>query len=118
MESDRRAAAVVRRNIEALGLGGPGGSAAQVSTADVPVVLRSGADQTYDVVLADPPYALGDDGLSAVLSALVSGGWLAPEALIVVERSARASPLTWPDGVFDLTSRRYGDTAVYYGFAP
>lgn len=118
VESDRRAAAVVRRNIEALGLGGPGGSAAQVSTADVPVVLRSGADQTYDVVLADPPYALGDDGLSAVLSALVSGGWLAPEALIVVERSARASPLTWPDGVFELTSRRYGDTAVYYGFAP
>ncbi|HZS22113.1 MAG TPA: 16S rRNA (guanine(966)-N(2))-methyltransferase RsmD [Pseudonocardiaceae bacterium] len=118
VESDRRAAAVVRRNVEELGLGGQGGNAAQVSTADVPVVLRSGADQPYDVVLADPPYALDDGGLSAVLSALITGGWLAPAALIVVERSARASPPAWPDGVLELTNRRYGDTAVYYGFAP
>jgi 16S rRNA (guanine966-N2)-methyltransferase len=118
VESDRRAAAVVRRNVEALGLGGPDGSAVRVSTADVPVVLRSGTDQPYDVVLADPPYALGDGGLSAVLSALITGGWLAPAALIVVERSARASPPAWPDGVSELTNRRYGDTAVYYGFAP
>jgi 16S rRNA (guanine(966)-N(2))-methyltransferase RsmD len=118
VESDRRAAVVVRRNVEALGLGGPDGSAVRVSTADVPVVLRSGTDQPYDVVLADPPYALGDGGLSAVLSALITGGWLAPAALIVVERSARASPPAWPDGVSELTNRRYGDTAVYYGFAP
>jgi 16S rRNA (guanine966-N2)-methyltransferase len=115
VESDRRAAAVVRRNVEALGLGGQGGSAVQVSVADVPVVLRGGADQPYDVVLADPPYALDDGAVSAVLSALVSGGWLAPKALIVVERAARALPPAWPDGVSELTNRRYGDTAVYYG---
>ncbi len=115
VESDRRAAAVVRRNVEALGLGGQGGSAVQVSVADVPVVLRGGADQPYDVVLADPPYALDDGALSAVLGALVSGGWLAPAALIVVERAARALPPAWPDGVLELTNRRYGDTAVYYG---
>ncbi|MFN2536041.1 MAG: 16S rRNA (guanine(966)-N(2))-methyltransferase RsmD [Pseudonocardiaceae bacterium] len=115
VESDRRAAAVVRRNVEALGLGGQGGSAVQVSIADVPVVLRGGADQPYDVVLADPPYALDDGALSAVLGALVSGGWLAPAAVIVVERAARALPPAWPDGVFELTNRRYGDTAVYYG---
>jgi 16S rRNA (guanine966-N2)-methyltransferase len=82
------------------------------------VLLRSGADHPYDVVLADPPYALGDGELSAVLSALITGDWLAPAALIVVERSARDSPPAWPDAVFELTSRRYGDTAVYYGFAP
>jgi 16S rRNA (guanine966-N2)-methyltransferase len=115
VESDHRAAAVVRRNIEALGLGGPGGSAVQVSTGDVPVVLRSGPDQPYDVVLADPPYALTGDALSTVLSALISGGWLAPAALIVVECAARALPPAWPDGVVELTNRRYGDTAVYYG---
>jgi 16S rRNA G966 N2-methylase RsmD len=53
-----------------------------------------------------------------MLSALVSGGWLAPAALIVVERAARAQPPVWPAGVVELTNRRYGDTAVYYGFAP
>lgn len=118
VESDRRAAAVVRRNVEELGLGGQSGSAVQVSVADVPVILRGGADQPYDVVLADPPYALDDGAVSAVLSALTSCGWLASAALIVVERAARALPPAWPDGVFELTSRRYGDTAVYYGLAP
>ena len=115
VESDHRAAEVIRCNVEALGLGGLGGSAVQVSTGDVPAVLRGSPDQPYDVVLADPPYALTDDALSAVLSALISGGWLAPAALIVVERAARALPPAWPDGVSELTNRRYGDTAVYYG---
>jgi 16S rRNA (guanine966-N2)-methyltransferase len=110
VESDRRAAAVLRRNIEVLGLPG-----AHVSTADVPAVLRGGSDRSYDVVLADPPYALDDGILAEVLSALTSGGWLAPEALIVVERAARALPPSWPAGVSALTNRRYGDTTVYYG---
>jgi 16S rRNA (guanine966-N2)-methyltransferase len=113
VESDRRAAAVLRRNVEALGLPG-----AQVSTADVPVVLRGGSDRSYDVVLADPPYALDDGALTEVLSALASGGWLAPQALIVVERAIRAFSPTWPEGVFALTNRRYGNTVVYYGCAP
>jgi 16S rRNA (guanine966-N2)-methyltransferase len=56
--------------------------------------------------------------LTEVLSALASGGWLAPQALIVVERAIQAFPPTWPAGVFALTNRRYGDTVVYYGCAP
>jgi 16S rRNA (guanine966-N2)-methyltransferase len=113
VESDRRAAAVLRRNVEALGLPG-----AQVTAADVPVALRGDPGQPYDVVLADPPYALDDGALGGVLSALASGRWLAPAALLVVERPAKALTPSWPDGVCALTYRRYGDTAVYYGCAP
>jgi 16S rRNA (guanine966-N2)-methyltransferase len=113
VESDRRAAAVLCRNVQALGLPGT-----QVSTADVLAVLRGNPDQPYDVVLADPPYALDERAVGGMLGALVSGGWLAPAALIVVERAARARPPIWPAGVIALTNRRYGDTAVYYGFAP
>jgi 16S rRNA (guanine966-N2)-methyltransferase len=112
VETDRHAAAVVRRNVETLGLGG-----AQITTGDVPTVLRSRPSEPYDVVLADPPYALDDDALTGVLSALASN-WLAPAALIVVERPAKAPQPGWPDGVTALTYRRYGDTTVYYGFAP
>ncbi len=118
VESDRRAAGVLRRNIETLGLGGRGGTAAQVSAADVRAVLRGDPGQPYDVVLVDPPYALDEEALGGVLNALVGGGWLAPAALLVVERPAKAPTPAWPDGVFALTQRRYGDTAVYYGCAP
>ncbi|MGQ0773066.1 MAG: 16S rRNA (guanine(966)-N(2))-methyltransferase RsmD [Pseudonocardiales bacterium] len=117
VESDRRAAAVLRRNVEALGLGGPGGAAAQVNVAAVAAVLAGNPDQPYDVVLADPPYALDTDALSGVLDDLARGGWLASGALLVVERPARAVAPTWPDGVAALTVRRYGDTAVHYGSA-
>jgi 16S rRNA (guanine966-N2)-methyltransferase len=110
VESDRRAAAVLRRNVEALGLPG-----AQVSSADVPVVLRGDPGLPYDVVLADPPYALDDAALGGVLSALVGGGWLAPAALLVVERPVTAHTPAWPAGVCALTHRRYGDTVVFYG---
>ncbi|MGB7797491.1 MAG: 16S rRNA (guanine(966)-N(2))-methyltransferase RsmD [Pseudonocardiaceae bacterium] len=112
VESDPRAAAVLRRNVDELGLAGT-----QVSTADVVAVLRRKPEQAYDLVLADPPYALDDFTLRDVLSALASGGWLAQAALVVVERSAKALEPIWPDGVSALTHRRYGDTAVYYGCA-
>jgi len=113
VESDRRAAAVLRRNVETLGIPG-----AEVMAADVMLVLRGDPGRPYDVVLADPPYGLGEAALTGVLSALVGRGWLAPAALLMVERPAKAPTPTWPDGVFALTYRRYGDTAVYYGCAP
>lgn len=112
VESDRRAAAVLRRNVEALKLSG-----AQVSTATVAAVLRGDPGRPYDVVLADPPYALDDGALSEVLATLAGGDWLASGALIVLERAAKAVPPTWPPGVVPLTQREYGDTSVHYGSA-
>ncbi len=64
------------------------------------------------LALLDPPYALGESDLAAVLAAL-DAGHLAPGALVVVERDARSPEPLWPadwapDGV-----RRYGDTALW-----
>ncbi len=54
--------------------------------------------QPYDVVFADPPYALSDDEVTAVLAALAGGGWLAPDA--VWWWSVHRSPEpTWVPGV-------------------
>lgn len=125
VESDRRAAAVLRRNVEQLGLGGaeqlglgepdrPGG-AAEITVAPVSAVLQDAPEAPYDVVFADPPYALDEAALNGVLRAVAGRRWLAAGGLLVVERSSRTVPPSWPDGVVALTQRQYGDTTVYYG---
>ncbi len=113
VESDRRAAAVLRRNVADLALPGT-----EITVAPVETVLAERAQAPYDLVLLDPPYALDDAELARALAALLVGGWLAPRALLVVERSARSAAPIWPDGVVAIAERRYGDTCVHYGFAP
>ncbi|MFU8871140.1 16S rRNA (guanine(966)-N(2))-methyltransferase RsmD [Micromonospora sp. SL4-19] len=112
VESDARAARVIRENIAAL----RAAPAARLVTGKVATVLAAGPDGgPYDVVFADPPYAVTDQEVAAVLAALVDGGWLAPGALVVVERSSRTGPVAWVDGVTGERSRRYGETTLWYG---
>ncbi|MDQ3152869.1 MAG: 16S rRNA (guanine(966)-N(2))-methyltransferase RsmD [Actinomycetota bacterium] len=113
VESDRRAVDVLRRNVADLALPG-----AQVTAAPVATVLTGPSDAPYDLVLLDPPYALPDGDLAGVLAVLTAGQWLAPGALIVVERSSRGAAPGWPEGVSPLTERTYGDTRMHYGSAP
>jgi 16S rRNA (guanine966-N2)-methyltransferase len=115
VESDPRAARVIRANIGAVGLPG-----ARLVSDRVERMLARGpaaGDGPFDVVFADPPYALGDDDVGAVLAALRTGGWLAPGALVIVERAARSEPLRWPEGFSAGRSRRYGEAMLWYGHA-
>jgi 16S rRNA (guanine966-N2)-methyltransferase len=109
VESDPRAVRVIQTNIAALGLAG-----AAVVPAPVERILRDPPGQRYGLVLADPPYPTSDDEITAVLSRLC-GGWLLPEALVIVERSSRAAPLVWPDCLTGTGHRRYGETMLWYG---
>ena len=68
----------------------------------------------FDLVLLDPPYDVAEDALAGVLGALVSGPWLDPEALVVVERSARSPEPRWPDGLVATVERRYGETVMWF----
>ncbi|MFC8850847.1 MULTISPECIES: 16S rRNA (guanine(966)-N(2))-methyltransferase RsmD [unclassified Micromonospora] len=112
VESDARAARVVRENIAAL----RAAPAARLVTGKVATVLAAGPDGgPYDVVFADPPYAVPDADVTAMLAALVGGGWLATDALVVVERSSRTGPVDWVEGVTAERSRRYGETMLWYG---
>ena len=70
------------------------------------------------MVFADPPYALADAAVSQVLSLLAGQGWLAPGALVIVERATRSGPLNWPDGFVPDRARRYGEATFWYGLAP
>ncbi|WP_410813091.1 16S rRNA (guanine(966)-N(2))-methyltransferase RsmD [Micromonospora sp. 067-2] len=112
VESDARAARVIRENVAAL----RAGPAVRLVAGRVATVLAAGPEGgPYDVVFADPPYAVPDAEITALLTTLVGGGWLAPDALVVVERSSRTRQLDWVDGITPGRSRRYGETTLWYG---
>jgi len=113
VERDRRALDALRTNVATLDLPG-----ARVLADDV-AHLAGGAepDATYDVVFLDPPYEVPARAVADVLARLVAGGWLAPGALVVVERSSRDPAWTWPDGLRAVQDRRYGEAALWYGRA-
>jgi len=113
VESGARAARVIRDNVEAIGLPG-----AEVVTDRVERVLARGPAEKYDVVFADPPYALPGDEVSAVLQALETNGWLAAGALVIVERATRSGPVGWPAGFAPDRARRYGEATFWYARAP
>lgn len=121
VESDRRAAAVLRRNLADLGLaGGPGNHAeirAEVRAATVGVVLARPADRAYQVVLADPPYDVPAATVSGWLADADRNGWLAPEAAVVVERrrERRGPGFAFPEVISGTGERRYGDTVLHVG---
>ena len=124
VEHGARAARVIRQNIEAIGLPG-----AAVVADRVERVLARGPGQhdrgqhdrgerRYDVVFADPPYAMPEAEVARMLSALAEQGWLAPGALVIVERATRSGPLSWPDGFVPDRARRYGEATFWYGHVP
>lgn len=107
VESDAKAAGVIRENIATVGLGGVVLRAAPVAAA-----LAAGPDRVYDLVIADPPYDVGDETVSAVLAALVDGGWVGEDSIVVVERSTRSPETKWPDAFDPGRTRKYGETRV------
>lgn len=111
VESDRRAAATLRRNVAALGLG----DTAQVRAAPVAAVLAAAAPRRYDLLLADPPYSVANSEIAGWLRAAVANGWLAEQATAVVERPARAGSFDWPEPLLGRRDRRYGDTTLHIG---
>lgn len=105
VERDRGAAAVIARNVLAVGLPG-----AMVRAEDVARFLAGPPDREYDVAFVDPPYS---DPVEDVLGRL--SAWLTPDGVVVVERSVRDAALVWPDGLESVRERRYGEAVLWYG---
>lgn len=106
VESDRRAAQVCRENAAATGLSG-----VRVQASTVERFLATGGGGSVDLAFLDPPYDLDEPRLQSVLEALIE--WLAPDALVVVERSARSPEPIWPADVELLGPRRHGETTLW-----
>jgi 16S rRNA (guanine966-N2)-methyltransferase len=105
IESDRAALAALRRNIAML----DEGERAQVFTSDATRPPR--APFACALAFLDPPYR---SGLAApALAAFAAGGWLLPDALVVIEVAAREA-LTPPSGFILLDERVYGAARLVF----
>lgn len=103
--------ATLRANVDAIRLAG-----AEIVPRPVASVLAAGpaTRAAYDIVFSDPPYALEEPALAADLAALVERGWLAPAAVVAVERSSKGPAPTWPPALRPARERRYGEAVIHY----
>ena len=108
VESDRRTASLISANAQDLRL------PVSVVARAVEKFVAQPANQAYDLVFLDPPYALGEGDLADVVAALVANGWVHAESLMVVERSARSPEPRYSAPWATLRMRRYGETALWY----
>ncbi|MEB8324835.1 16S rRNA (guanine(966)-N(2))-methyltransferase RsmD [Dietzia kunjamensis] len=85
-----------------------------VKRAALPAAIRGRCpvEGGFHLVLADPPYERSAELDEPVLDALLAGGWLAEDALVVWERSKRDPAVRWPGGYEVVFERTYGETAV------
>jgi 16S rRNA (guanine966-N2)-methyltransferase len=107
VESDRRAAMVLERNIATLGLPG-----ATLRRGPVAAVIAAGSAAPVDLVLADPPYDVPASEIEALLRALVDHGWVSEGSVVVMERATSGPTLSWPSGWQAWQRRVYGDTSL------
>lgn len=107
VERDRDALAAIAANVATVDL--PGATVVEREVAAALAGELPGAP--FSVVVADPPYAVDGDELSALLAALVRH--LADEAIVTVERDKRDDPPRWPTGLLDVGTRTYGDTVLH-----
>lgn len=68
--------------------------------------------EAFDLAFCDPPYRKGLG--QAALAAALSGGWLKPQALVVLEEAADIEA-SLPDGFTELDRRRYGEGQIIIG---
>jgi 16S rRNA (guanine966-N2)-methyltransferase len=113
VESGPRVLPVLKANVAAVGLPG-----ARVVAGPVAAIVAGPPPARFDVVLADPPFSTPIEEVLSVLESLVGGGWLAPGAVVVVERSSREEPFLWPTPLEPLRERRYGEAVLRYGRHP
>ena len=97
------ARALLRDNIEALGLGG----VTRIFRRDATRLGQAHPVEPFSLVFLDPPYGKGL--AETALTSAQAGGWLNPGALIVVEEASGAKFKT-PEGFEELERRKYDDT--------
>ena len=107
VDNGAEARALLRNNVEALALGG----VTKVYRRDATNLGPAHPMEPFSLVFLDPPYGKGLAELA--LASVRAGGWLKPNALVVVEE-AKAATFAAPDGYEELERRAYDDTEFVF----
>ena len=107
VDNGAEARALMRNNVEALGLGG----VTKVYRRDAGNLGPAHPVDPFSLVFLDPPYA--KKLAEKALVSLRDGRWLKPGALLVVEE-ARAAAFAAPEGYEELERRAYDDTEFVF----
>ncbi|HEU5276145.1 MAG TPA: 16S rRNA (guanine(966)-N(2))-methyltransferase RsmD [Xanthobacteraceae bacterium] len=105
IDDGAEARALIRQNVDALGLG----AATRVFRRDATKLGPAHPVEPFSLVFLDPPYRKGLG--ERALAALREGGWLTPDALVIVEEAVDAG-FAAPAGFTELERRPYDDTVV------
>jgi len=107
VDNGAEARALLRSNVESLGLGG----VTKVYRRDATDLGPAHPVEPFALVFLDPPYGKGL--AEKALASLRDGGWLVPDALLVVEE-AGAAAFAAPEGFEELERRAYDDTEFVF----
>lgn len=85
-----------------------------VTISQMPVqrFLGTTAPASWDLVIADPPYDIDEDELLAMIAQVFH--ILMDDGLFVLERPYKAVEPAWPDDVYVVDARRYGEAMMYF----
>jgi 16S rRNA (guanine966-N2)-methyltransferase len=106
VEQSRRSLTVLERNIAALGCR----EQCTIHQAEVFWYLRN-TRQQFDLVFADPPYAL--ERIGELPTAIYEAGVAKPGAYVVMEHS-RVTPVQVPPEMYDAITKPFGQTTVLF----
>lgn len=116
VEQDRRIALVARHNLGAVAAGlGLGPAVWQLDCQEVlrwlqrPQPAPDLGNRGFDLIYCDPPYRAGLYG--PIAAAVTTGGWLAPDGLMLWECASAELP-PQPQGWVLEDQRRYGTTSL------
>lgn len=114
VEKDPEAQKTIENNYELVNKNKPAGKfhlysmSAQRFVSDPP-------KEKYHIVYVDPPYDFSNTEVEDVLTKLRAGAFLKDDAVIAVERTAKRSGFSWPEGFSAVRERNYGQATIFYG---
>ena len=107
VDDGAEARALLRENVASLGLGG----VTRIFRRDATKLGPAHPIEPFTLVFLDPPYGRGL--AEKALASALGGGWLAADALMIVEEATK-SAFAAPEGFGEIERRVYDDTTFVF----